>query len=455
MDRRKLLLSAAGAAFGAMTDRAGANPLNTIEKASMRGSIDASELGVRPGAFDDQSKAFSKMLKAASDKSTPIFMPPGTYVLSNIVLPDFVQLSGVPGATRLIYGGDGHFLTGEGMRHLSLAGLAIDGVNRWLGEDVTGLLSLSNCASVRIDDCDITGSSKNAVALEHCAGRIERCRISGAADAALYSVDGQGVDIASNTIADCANGGILVHRWSDGQDGSRVIGNRIARISARNGGTGQYGNGINLFRAAGVEVSGNAISDCAFSAIRANSASRARISGNEALRSGETAIYAEFAFEGAAVSDNIVDGAANGISVVNFNEGGRLATVSGNLVRNLSVDGPYTADSPGFGSGIIVEADTAVIGNVIENAPLWGIGIGWGPYLRNVTASSNVIRKAGTGIAVSVAEGAGAALLTGNVIEDAPGGGIAGFLWAEKSTGELAGQDGAKANVTVSGNRLS
>lgn len=455
MDRRKFLLAAAGLATGGFSPRALANPLAAIEKAAMRGSIDASELGVRPGAFDDQSKAFSKMLKAASDANTPVFMPPGTYVLSNIELPDFVHLSGVPGATRLIYGGDGHFLSGEGMRHLSLTGLALDGSNRWLDGNTAGLVALNACEAFRIEDCDITGSSKNAVALEHCGGQIERCRISGAADAALYSVDGQGVDITSNTIADCANGGILVHRWADGQDGSRVIGNRIFRISARNGGTGQFGNGVNLFRAAGVEVSGNSIADCAFSAIRANSASRARIYGNEALRSGETAIYAEFAFEGAVVSDNIVDGAANGISIVNFNEGGRLAAVSGNIVRNLSIEGPYTADSPGFGSGIIVEADTAVIGNIIENAPLWGIGIGWGPYLRNVTASSNVIRKAGVGIAVSVADGAGAALLTGNVIEDAPGGGIAGFRWAEKATGELAGQDGAEANVTVSGNRLS
>ena len=34
-------------------------------------------------------------------------------------------------------------------------------------------------------------------------------------------------------------------------------------------------------------------------------------------RSGETAIYAEFAFQGAVIGSNIVDGAANGISVVN------------------------------------------------------------------------------------------------------------------------------------------
>ncbi len=75
-------------------------------------------------------------------------------------------------------------------------------------------------------------------------------------------------------------------------------------------------------------------------------------------RSGETAIYAEFAFEGAVVSGNIVDGAANGISIVNFDKGGRMAVCSGNVVRNLSTEGPYPADAPGFGVGITVEADT-------------------------------------------------------------------------------------------------
>ena len=47
------------------------------------------------------------------------------------------------------------------------------------------------------------------------------------------------------------------------------------------------------------------------------------------LNSGETGIYSEFQFEGAVISANVVDGATNGISVVNFNEGGRLATVTG------------------------------------------------------------------------------------------------------------------------------
>ena len=40
-------------------------------------------------------------------------------------------------------------------------------------------------------------------------------------------------------------------------------------------------------------------------------------------------------FEGAMIANNIVDTAAMGVSVTNFNEGGRLAVVQGNVIRNL------------------------------------------------------------------------------------------------------------------------
>jgi uncharacterized secreted repeat protein (TIGR03808 family) len=179
------------------------------------------------------------------------------------------------------------------------------------------------------------------------------------------------------------------------------------RISARAGGTGQNGNGINIFRAGNVMVTNNHVSDCAFSAIRANQASNIQIVSNQAIRSGETAIYAEFSFEGAVIASNLIDGGTVGISVANFNEGGRLASLTGNIIRNLSTKGPYPAEHAGFGIGIAIEADAAVSGNVIEGAPKWGVLMGWGPFLRSVNFTGNTIRNSGAGVAVSVVEGAG------------------------------------------------
>lgn len=458
LNRRGFLSGAAGLAAAGLTLSAGARaaPLPGIETASMRGSIDATELGVRAGAFDDQSKIFAKMLRKASDTDMPVFLPAGVYVVSNLTLPRRMRLSGVPGATRIVYGGDGHLFLCEAADRIELSGIVFDGANRWIGDHAQGLLDLRHVGELAMDNCQVVGAGKNGIALERVSGRIERCMISGAADAGIYSVEAGRLQITANTVSDCANGGILVHRWQIADDGTMVTGNRVERILARNGGTGQFGNGINSFRANNVMIANNSVSDCAFSAIRANSCSNLQIVGNQAMRSGETAIYAEFAFEGAVVNANIVDGAANGISIVNFNNGGRMGVCSGNVVRNLSTKGPYEADPPGFGVGITVEADCAVTGNVVENAPLFGMNIGWGEFMRNVVASGNVIRKAGTGIGVTVVPGVGSAVISDNVIDDVEKGAIVGFEWTRPVTGDLATEgSGTYGHLTVERNRVS
>jgi uncharacterized secreted repeat protein (TIGR03808 family) len=458
LNRRQMMagLAAAGGAAVAGPCHAQAGGGTGFRALGLRGAVDATTVGMRAGALDDQSRTFSALLAKAAASRTPVDLPAGSYRISNIVLPQHTVIRGVPGATRLVYGGDGFLLMADHAEQVDLSGIVLDGGNRRLAEDIQGLCDLRGVERVAIDDCQITGSAANGVAMERCSGRVERSTISGAAQSGLYSVEAGRMTISGNAVLDCANGGILVHRWQAGEDLTLVTGNRVERIAARNGGTGPFGNGINLFRANGAVVSGNVVTDCAFSAIRANSASAAQISGNTCLRSGETAIYAEFAFEGAVVSGNIVDGAANGISIVNFDQGGRLATCQGNVVRNLSRVGPYPADAPGFGVGITVEADTAVTGNVVEEAPLYGLKIGWGPFMRNVTATGNVLRRCATGIAVSVVEGTGAALVADNVIDGAPDGGVVGFRWSERATEDLALSGSNRAgNVTVERNRVS
>lgn len=436
-NRRRVLGALAGGGIAGLAAAGRAKAASDVLLAPLRGSLDASENGLAPGSTDNQADALARLLEAAAETDTPVFLPGGTYVVSGIRLPRRVRLAGVSGATRIIHGADGHLFLAEDAEHISFSGIIFDGASRPAG-GAMGLLELRRVDALDIDDCAVTGSGGNGIALEACRGRVVRTGIANAREAGLYSVAARGMEISGNTVTDCANGGILVHRWEPGEDGTLVTGNRVERIAAANGGTGQFGNGINLYRAGGVIVANNRVADCAFSAIRANSAGNAQIIGNSCLRSGETAIYSEFAFEGAVISSNIVDGAANGISIVNFNEGGRLAVCAGNVVRNLSTEGPYPADPPGFGVGITVEADTAVTGNVVENAPLYGMHLGWGPFLRNVVASGNVIRKAGEGIAVSVVDGAGPAVITDNVISETARGAVVGHRWSEAVTGDLA-----------------
>ena len=451
--RRQLLRILSGAAFLPLAaSRAGALELTPVD---LRGPIDAAEYGVLPGTADNQSKRFERMLRKAAASDVPVFLPPGTYRLSNIDLPDNTRITGVPGASRIVYTGEGHLFMAEGLRRVQLSNIVIDGDNRWLGDYAGALVQLRGVSEVVIDNCEIAGSRKHAVQMERCGGRIERSHLSGAALAAIYAVESTGLSVTGNTVSDCGNGGILVHRWTKGEDGTMISGNRVARIAATAGGTGQNGNGINIFRADGVMIANNHVSDCAFSAIRANAGSNVQIAGNQCLRSGETAIYSEFGFEGAVVTGNLVDGAANGVLIVNFDAGGRLATVANNVIRNLSPTGPYAHDGAGFGFGIAVEADTTVSGNVIENAGKWGMMLGWGPYLRNIVATGNIVRKAPVGCAVSVVEGSGTALLADNLFQETPEGGIVGFRWNDKTTGDLAlAGNGGFAHLTIEGNRV-
>ena len=308
---------------------------------------------------------------------------------------------------------------------------------------------------MRVSDCEIIGAGANGVTLLGCTGEVTHTTITGAADNALFCNDSGGLLIAFNTIAKSGNGGIRIWQSTKGHDGSLIADNHIDDTGARAGGDGQNGNAINVFRAAAVIVRGNHIRNAAFSAIRGNAASNIQIIGNNCGAVAEVAIYAEFDFDGAVIASNIVDGAALGVAVTNFNNGGRLAVVQGNLIRNLTPRRPQGgADAAGVGIG--VEADTAVTGNVIENAPFMGISVGAGRYLREVAVSGNVVRKTGIGIGVSVAAGAGTAALTGNTIADARRGAIVGMDWHKAVTGDLA-LAGAERypNLRISGNQVS
>jgi uncharacterized secreted repeat protein (TIGR03808 family) len=79
-----------------------------------------------------------------------------------------------------------------------------------------------------------------------------------------------------------------------------------------------------------------------------------------------------------------------------------------------------------------------VTGNVIENAPAFGIIAGWGKYLRDVVISGNVIRNSFVGIGVSVVPGAGSALVNNNMISEALRGAVVGLDHARPVTPDLS-----------------
>jgi uncharacterized secreted repeat protein (TIGR03808 family) len=97
-----------------------------------------------------------------------------------------------------------------------------------------------------------------------------------------------------------------------------------------------------------------------------------------------------------------------------------------------------------------------MLGNVVEGSPGLGLLLGWGPYLRDVTATGNVVRRADIGIAVSVARGAGRAVVTDNVISETRRGAILGMEWQRIATRDFGRErEGTHANLTFGRNSVS
>ncbi len=251
-------------------------------------------------------------------------------------------------------------------------------------------------------------------------------------------------------MTNCGNGGILVWQDQNGPDGTIVTGNHIARIAADDGGTGENGNGINIFRADNVIVADNVISDCAFSAVRANSTRNVAIRGNNCRNLNEVAIYSEFAFSGSVIANNVVDGAAAGIQITNLDQGGQLAVCSGNVVRNIVLNSASSPD--GVRYGIYAEAQTAVTGNTVATVAGVGIAAGNGKFLDNVLIADNVISASDTGIGVSVADGAGKVRIAGNMISGAKVHGIVGMRWTDIASPDLVADAAQFPNVSIEGN---
>ncbi|MGE3227836.1 MAG: TIGR03808 family TAT-translocated repetitive protein [Hyphomicrobium sp.] len=416
LDRRTLLTAGATSA-GFAAAAAVAGPRAQAEP------VPPSVPVLEPDGSADQTAALQAAIDHAAERGAPLMLAPGIFRVGAIVLRPHSRLIGASGSSVLEFIGGATFLSAREAAGVSLEGLVIDG--QGLGMDArlaTGLIAIELCDGVRLSHLDVRRGLLNGIALMGCSGAVTDCTIRDVSQAGLFSLDARGLMVSHNTVSDCANNGIQIWRGEAGDDGSMITANRVERIATKGGGSGQNGNGINVFRAGGVTVSGNRITDCAYSAIRANAASNTQMVGNSCRKIGEVALYAEFAFSGALIASNLVEEAASGISITNFNEGGRLAVVSGNLVRGLFRREAEPVDKRGV--GISVEADSVVSGNVIEGAPTAGIIAGWGAYLRDVAITGNLVRDAGVGILVSSDPAAGACLISQNMIANVRDGAI-------------------------------
>jgi uncharacterized secreted repeat protein (TIGR03808 family) len=419
----------------------------------------ATQFGLDPTSQADQSARLQAAIDQTTQRGAALQLPQGKIIAGGVKLRPGTHLLGAAGAGSILsLHGSGAILIGSEAHNSLIDGVILDGARLPMDASRGGaLLSLDNCRDIVIERVTVRNAALTGILLKAVSGRVHGCLISGIGRAALHSFDATGLDIAHNTISDCADNGILIWRTRHGEDGTTLSHNRIYRIRSTSGGSGQNGNGINIYRAGRVLTSNNMISDCAYTAIRANEASNVQMIANSAMRIGEVAFYVEAAderagaagFEGAVLANNVVDDAATGLVVTNFNNGGRLAVIQGNLIRNLRRREQEPVDKRG--EAIAVEADAVVSNNVIENAPTCGIMIGWGRHMREVIATGNLIRKSRIGIAVSGDPGGGQCLLTNNIISEAREGAIRAMELARPVGADLVSGKSPR-NITVSGN---
>jgi uncharacterized secreted repeat protein (TIGR03808 family) len=412
-----------------------------------------SDTGLVPDTDRDQTDAIQRLIDDAVIRRQPLTLPPGRFNIRTLTLRAGLKLSGSNGLTTLKFTGTGAGLIADQASDLRLEGLIVDGaLNALDASKAEGLVTIRRSANVALVDLEVRNSLLNGIVLTGSGGRVTGSTVATIGQAGIRSVDAIGLSIDNNRVTGCNNNGIQVWRTAVGEDGTIVANNRIEKILAGSGGSGQNGNGVNVFRAGNVLVTGNRITDCAFTAVRGNAASNIQIVGNNCQRLGEVALYAEFGFEGALIANNVVDRAASGISVTNFNEGGRLAVVQGNLIRNLNRREHEVEDKRG--EGISVEADSLVSGNTIEGAPSTAIFIGWGKYMRDVTVTGNLIRKSKVGIGVQADPAAGHVLIANNMITGATDGAIRSMALGVATGADLV-RGKTDGRITIAGNVAS
>jgi uncharacterized secreted repeat protein (TIGR03808 family) len=396
-------------------------------------------------------KSLQEEVEKAIQGDGVLLLPPEDVLTETVTIERGLAISGVAGRSRLI-SQDGkpvlRIATGEA---ITISGVSFAGGGG--GNAEQALVMAENASLLTVTDCDFSDTLGSGLQLEGCGGRVTGNRFRRNERSGVFSRDARGLVIAQNTFSDIGNNAIQVWTSAIAEDGTIVANNRIARVAYSDGGTGQNGNGIIVFRAGNVIVEGNRISDCAFSAVRNNSGANCHIVNNNISRMGEVAIYCEFAFEGAVVSGNIIEDTGLGISITNLNDGGRLATVANNVVRRCTGPGSLKETS---GTGIHTEGDAIITGNVVEEARDAGLSLGWGPHSRTLMATGNIVRNARNGITFSMTAGADVVLIANNRISGSTNAGIIGYDHWDAVTGDL-GLPGAviPPGITIKDNLVS
>jgi uncharacterized secreted repeat protein (TIGR03808 family) len=473
MDRRRFIQTFPVAAAGLLS----AAPARAADPAYFVAIGDSAVL-VSPSRLSSaartQSLSLAGAVAAATRAEKPLNLLPGAYRTSGFSITRSLEIFAAPGTVVIEPAGGECFnidirplaessqLEGVTIRGIGFRGKGANfpvGVNPgerpvdpFLDAAIPRFNALITAFRVRkliVEDCSIGGSEAGGLALWRCRNAAVTRNEFLNNNISIYSARGENNLFADNDIHDNANFGIVVEQWPPGPDYTILRNNRIANTAASFGadpprgivgGSGPYGNGVFGLYAHHMRIEGNRISDSAFSGARMNGCCDLQITNNAIDRSGETAIMVEcpqtdgktpngLGYEGGVIANNIVSGAAEGVSVTNGWYGGRRVSIIGNQVRSIARKSFRTSDPnwPRYatcGDGIYAEADVDIVGNMIENCE------GCGIYVAPMAIQNSPIKTA--------------ANVTGNIVKNAKWG-----------VGFWKGSDPARGFTFIQGNMIS
>jgi uncharacterized secreted repeat protein (TIGR03808 family) len=402
------------------------------------------------------SATMQVILSQAVTSGLPAQVRPGTYDCTNVFLSGPITVQGVPGSVVFrVTSGAAYILALSAFGKASFFGIEFNGQGLNLATDPNYTIpSLVNTrkdsgtlvSHIYFDTCKFANTLRSGMSIGDTRVTVENCEFIGCKERSIAVITSDRVNVINSYFEDqdyavlcnpgastnvAIHGNVIKKCRRNAIDIEPATPNPVAIVSrdisiqnnkiskllvadtwavARTdiNSTGGEGNGILVYLCQNVVIEGNDVSDCQFSSIRTNLSSQVTVSGNISKNSGETAIYLESVGStigefGSAVSGNIVYNAGSGISVVNFDNGGRFAAVSANVIKGVTVKtityGAGLSYKSG-GVGIFVEADCAVSGNSVEDCAI-GIGAGTNQFTSDVNISGNLIRKSGLGIGVS------------------------------------------------------
>jgi uncharacterized secreted repeat protein (TIGR03808 family) len=405
------------------------------------------------------SISLSAAITQARTDGKELYILPGSYNLGfTAIAPGGtpgtrpIRIYATPRTVTLNFTADDLFFWIENISDVEIEGIDFDGKNRALsGFPRPGLVTAVGASNLVFRNCRFLNSTQVGVRLQDCGTRrgasftkdgnelarpsalVENCAFEKCADTAIYTYASPALRVTNSVFTNLNNNGIQIEEDSPITNGTIISGNSFSDVRAENGGSGQYGNAVSLFRVNDCLVEGNTIHFAAFSAVRANVCAGTVIKGNSCYGIGEVALYVEETPAGAGnntavgsvVSGNFVDWCGQGISIANFMSGARNSAVTGNVIRNCRTISTSRGLPDIRGIGISAEADTVISGNTVECAQRFGIIAGAGTYSRNLVVTDNMIRSTPVGIVASeqtsaatpAGNQAGHTLISNNIIQ--------------------------------------